>query len=107
MATYFDDYDEEAGLGEEDDLLGEEAGTEPEAYEEADLDAEEGGPNPGAARVTCPYCGEPGEVFLDPQEVASGRGRMVQDCEVCCNPWLVTVYRDEDGELAADVACSQ
>jgi hypothetical protein len=23
---------------------------------------------------------------------------MVQDCEVCCNPWQMTVTRDRDGD---------
>ena len=39
--------------------------------------------------VTCPYCGE--EVELDVEEDV--RGSFVQDCEVCCNPWLVRVTR--------------
>jgi len=37
--------------------------------------------------VTCPYCGEDGVIYLEPEV----RGQIVQDCEVCCNPWLVTV----------------
>lgn len=40
--------------------------------------------------VTCPYCFESVTIFLEP-DVA---GPMVQDCEVCCNPWQVTVTRD-------------
>jgi hypothetical protein len=43
-------------------------------------------------QVTCPYCGEEVEIYLEP-EVA---GSFVQDCEVCCNPWRVTVSRDGD-----------
>ena len=42
--------------------------------------------------VSCPYCGEPGEIYLE-FDVA---GRLVQDCEVCCNPWVVVVTRDGD-----------
>ena len=42
--------------------------------------------------VTCPYCGEQVEIYVEP-EVS---GRFVQDCEVCCNPWLVRVTQ-EDG----------
>ncbi|MEO6212632.1 MAG: CPXCG motif-containing cysteine-rich protein [Vicinamibacterales bacterium] len=43
--------------------------------------------------VTCPYCGEEVEIFIE-EDV---RGSFVQDCEVCCNPWLVRVSgrRDE------------
>lgn len=37
--------------------------------------------------VTCPYCGEDVEIFIE-EDV---RGSFVQDCEVCCNPWLVRV----------------
>ncbi len=40
--------------------------------------------------VTCPFCGEPGEIYVEPDV----RGQFVQDCEVCCNPWLVRVTRD-------------
>jgi hypothetical protein len=38
--------------------------------------------------VTCPYCGEDVEVFVEPDV----RGSLVQDCEVCCNPWLLRVH---------------
>jgi hypothetical protein len=37
--------------------------------------------------ITCPYCGEDVEIYLEPDV----RGRLVQDCEVCCNPWDVVV----------------
>ena len=43
--------------------------------------------------VTCPYCGEEIEIYLEPEI----RGSLVQDCEVCCNPWLVRISWD-DGE---------
>ena len=43
--------------------------------------------------VTCPYCGENLEIYLEPEM----SGSFVQDCEVCCNPWLVRVTRSEDG----------
>jgi len=36
--------------------------------------------------VTCPYCGETVEVAIDPDGIDARRG-VVQDCEVCCNPW--------------------
>lgn len=35
--------------------------------------------------VTCPYCGEAVEIFLE----ADLAGTLVQDCEVCCQPWLL------------------
>lgn len=37
--------------------------------------------------VTCPYCGEEMEIYVEPDT----RGTLVQDCEVCCNPWRVRV----------------
>ena len=37
--------------------------------------------------VTCPYCGEQVEIYVEPDV----RGSFVQDCEVCCNPWNVSV----------------
>jgi len=37
--------------------------------------------------VTCPYCGEEVEIYLEPEV----HGVFVQDCEVCCNPWQVRV----------------
>lgn len=42
--------------------------------------------------VTCPYCGEEGEIYVE----LDVRGSYVQDCEVCCNPWTIRVTRDED-----------
>jgi hypothetical protein len=42
--------------------------------------------------VACPYCGEEGEIFVEPDV----NGTFVQDCEVCCNPWLVRVVRGDD-----------
>lgn len=37
--------------------------------------------------VTCPYCGEQVELYVEPDV----SGSFVHDCEVCCNPWLVRV----------------
>ncbi len=37
--------------------------------------------------VTCPFCGEVVSIYLE----ADVRGVLVQDCEVCCNPWQVRV----------------
>lgn len=41
------------------------------------------------AAVVCPYCGERVTISLD-----AGGGsyqQYVEDCEVCCNPWQVSV----------------
>ena len=48
--------------------------------------------------VTCPYCGEQVEIYVEPDV----RGSFVQDCEVCCNPWRVRVSR-AGGEREVDV----
>jgi hypothetical protein len=37
--------------------------------------------------VSCPFCGEQVEICVEPDV----KGSFVQDCEVCCNPWRVTV----------------
>jgi hypothetical protein len=39
--------------------------------------------------VTCPYCGEQIEIYIEPDV----RSFFVQDCEVCCNPWRIHVSR--------------
>ena len=52
-----------------------------------------------AAAVECPCCGAPGELALDPGSGASQT--YVEDCGVCCRPWVVRVRYQEDG--SADV----
>lgn len=52
-----------------------------------------------SSEVSCPYCGESVEITLDP---GSGTHQQyVEDCYVCCRPWLVSVSYHEDG--TADV----
>jgi transposase-like protein len=52
------------------------------------------------AVVRCPYCGEMNEIALDP---GSGRSQeYVEDCQVCCRPWVVRVHYSRDG--TADVS---
>jgi len=47
------------------------------------------------AVVVCPYCGEENEVALDP---GSGDSQdYVEDCQVCCQPWRVSVDYGNDG----------
>lgn len=53
-----------------------------------------------AATVECPYCGESVEITLDPGSGAAQE--YVEDCEVCCQPWLVNVNYDNAGQ--ADVS---
>ena len=49
--------------------------------------------------VVCPYCGEEVEIYLEPDV----GGTLVQDCEVCCNPWRLRVYGSGD-EREVDVS---
>lgn len=53
--------------------------------------------------VTCPYCRERIELYVDPDTT----GTFVEDCEVCCRPWQVRVERDEDGRLRVAVSRAQ
>lgn len=50
--------------------------------------------------VTCPYCGEDVEIYLEPEV----RGSLVQDCEVCCNPWNVRVSTGDEGDRYLEVS---
>jgi hypothetical protein len=53
-----------------------------------------------SASVTCPYCGEEVELSLDPSGGASQR--YVEDCEVCCRPWQLTISWDSDGAMTVE-----
>lgn len=49
--------------------------------------------------VTCPHCGEPLEIYVEPDV----HGSYVQDCEVCCQPIQITVVdEDEDRSVTVD-----
>ncbi len=56
------------------------------------------------AEVRCPYCGEANEVALDPG--GGSAQEYVEDCQVCCQPWRVSVHYQADGtaEVWADCA---
>ena len=51
-------------------------------------------------RAQCPYCGAWQELILDPES----EGTMVQDCEVCCEPWEMTVKKTRSGTLSVTLA---
>lgn len=53
----------------------------------------------GEAVVSCPYCGEPNEIGLDPG--GGEQQEYVEDCQVCCRPLRVVVRYSRDG--SADV----
>ncbi len=52
-------------------------------------------------RVMCPYCGEVSDIALDPGSGAAQE--YVEDCEVCCQPWLVRVRYGADGAAHVEV----
>ncbi len=55
-----------------------------------------------SAEVVCPACGEGVEILLDP---GSGpRQEYVEDCQVCCRPWVVRVRYATDGRATVEVA---
>ncbi len=53
-----------------------------------------------SAEVVCPYCGESVTIAVDPG--GGSHQRYVEDCQVCCNPWQVTV-QFVDGEAIVEI----
>lgn len=50
--------------------------------------------------VTCPYCGEAVQLFI---EEGGGRvQRYVEDCAVCCRPIELSVEADDCGQFTVD-----
>jgi len=52
----------------------------------------------------CPHCGEPVTIFVD----AGGGARQeyVEDCSVCCRPWMVRVAVAGDGVASVELLAS-
>ena len=85
-----------------DDLPDPDAEVDPDLEAELDEDFPLGdGTAETEALVVCPYCGEEVEIALDPGGGASQD--YVEDCQVCCQPWRVSVAYDEDGGAAVFV----
>lgn len=53
------------------------------------------------ATVYCPYCNEAVEIAIDPGGGASQE--YVEDCEVCCQPWTVSLHYSGDGSATVSV----
>lgn len=54
------------------------------------------------ADATCPYCGETVTVTLDP---GGGAHQVyVEDCPVCCQPWVVVARWDADGGASVELS---
>lgn len=51
--------------------------------------------------VQCPYCGEEVEISVDPG--GGSNQSYVEDCPVCCSPWMVQVQYDA-GEVHVTLA---
>ena len=51
--------------------------------------------------VSCPYCGETVEIGLDPG--SGSHQEYVEDCQVCCQPWRVSVVYHADGSASVTV----
>jgi len=55
--------------------------------------------------ITCPYCGEPNEIFID---FSGGEHQAyVEDCQVCCQPWDVRVDLSEEEPVVTVVQSSE
>ena len=52
------------------------------------------------AWITCPYCGEPVGLIVDPG--GGSHQEYVEDCEVCCRPWHLTVRWDVGGDAQVE-----
>jgi cysteine-rich CPXCG protein len=49
--------------------------------------------------LQCPYCGESAELLID---VDGGpRQTYVEDCPICCRPWQVDAWIEDDGSWSA------
>ena len=68
---------------------------------ERDFPLGDGTADTGAV-VWCPWCAQAVEVALDPGSGAFQE--YVEDCEVCCRPWRVTVRYDGAGAASVTVS---
>ena len=69
-------------------------------YEGEDEDGGDGN-HETEATVTCPHCGEQVEITLDPS--GGDVQEYIEDCEVCCNPWSVSLQYDVEGKAEVEV----
>ena len=71
--------------------------TDPGEYEDQDFDDRDTTSDAidTEADVSCPWCGETVTITLDPG--GGSAQEYVEDCEVCCRPWLVRVTFDGTG----------
>lgn len=48
----------------------------------------------------CPYCGESITLLID---TSCAEQSYIEDCEVCCQPMIVSAFVDEDGQVGLSV----
>ena len=51
--------------------------------------------------ISCPYCGENIEVFID---CSVEQQRYIEDCQVCCRPIEFNVAVDFEGDVSVSVS---
>ncbi len=59
-------------------------------------------PDRVAVGVPCPYCGE--RVLVQVEPTGMSAEQYVEDCPVCCRPWVVHVERDPSGPPTVHLA---
>ena len=101
--SHFDDPDDDLA---DDPVAGADDGADDEDDGFTDPDLEEDFPTgdgtaDGDAVITCPYCGEQVEIALDAGSGA--RQEYVEDCEICCQPWRLSVHYGADGRADVQV----
>ena len=69
--------------------------------DQEEFDESEDGDAETEATVVCPHCNESVEITLDPS--GGDQQEYVEDCEICCNPWSVTVHFGADGKAEVEV----
>jgi hypothetical protein len=71
-------------------------------HEDEDDEPEDAWPE-DAAEATCPWCASSVVITLDP---AGGTSQeYIEDCEVCCRPWVVRVrYAEGSVDVSIDPA---
>jgi hypothetical protein len=55
--------------------------------------------------IDCPWCGETVELLIDPS--GGDHQDYVEDCEVCCRPWHVSVTLDSVGGISVTAEQSE
>ena len=51
--------------------------------------------------ANCPHCGELIPLGVDPG--GGAKQSYIEDCSVCCRPFVVQVFTDEDGQVFVDL----